>query len=212
MTPVHLSRFSIHSNKILHLSKPTNSFLTLALKVKSVAVIIIPLIAVVFTYIILSSPYENDLAKSKEISFDSLKFSGDDKKNIKFIIENLATKKKSELLKMSSELSSCGNKIKDIHPLKFMSYVLSDKKIKNEHIPLILKDMFKKMSFMKGLTKSLEQTNNNNLLEPCLTDFMKSVSISLSKRDELASLIEKRKWNDFFNFALQNSNSSFSLF
>ncbi len=210
MTPINLARFNTHSNQILHLSKPTNSFLALALKVKSIALIMIPLLAVIFTYIILANPNENELANPREISFNKLKLSSDDKKNIEFIINNLATKSKSELLAMSSKLSSCGSQIKEVHPLKFMSYVLSDKKMKKEHLPLILKDYFKRMSFMKGLTKSLE--SNKNLLEPCLTDFMHSINIHLSKRDKMATLIEKKKWHDFFNFAVENSSTSFSLF
>jgi len=212
MTPVHLSRFSLYSNQVLHLSKPANSFAMLALTIKSVAIIIIPLIAAFFIYILFSDPTGVNLKEPREVYFNNLKLSPSHKNNIKFIIENLAIKSKPTLLMMSSKLNAQGNEINDVHPLKFISYVLSDKKMKNDYLPLILKDKFKKMSFMKGLTKKLEKMDDEDLLKPYLIDFMKSARIPLSKKDELTSLIDENKWHDFFSFAIENSKNASFLF
>jgi len=212
MTPIHINRLSQYSNTALHLSKQTNYFALIALKVIKISMIIIPMIAAIFIYLLFSGPTETDLMEPSEVSFNSLKLSPDDKNCIKFIVENLATKGKSELLMMSYKLSAQGNKINDVHPLKFMSYVFSEKKIKNDYLPLILSDKFKKMSFMSGLSKKLEKVNNDNLLKPYLVEFMNSSKIPLSKKNKLESLIDEKKWHDFFSFALKNSKRSSSLF
>ena len=196
----------------MHLSKPANYFVVVALAVKTIAITIFPLLAAIFIYVMLSDPTGIDLKEPREVSFNALKLSPDDKNSINFIVENLAKKGKSELLMMSYKLNAQGNKINDIHPLRFISYILSDEKMKKDYLPLILNDRFKKASFMKGLTKKLESVNNKNLLKLYLVDFMKSTRIPLSKKGQLESFINEKKWQDFFNFAVKNSRKPSLLF
>jgi len=119
----------------------------------------------------------------------------------------LAQKSKFELIRNPREMKMHGNKIRPIHPLKFISFILSDAKLKN-HLSTALNDRFKKTLFMKALTQNLGKEYKNKNLIPYLNGFLKSIGVSLDKKNEILKIIKSNKWTDLFNYLNDTSKKS----
>jgi hypothetical protein len=212
MTPVHFNRLKTFASQINTNIRSGNLITSVILKVKTIAILIIPLIALFFLYLTLSDPKGENATIFKATSFNQLKLSKDHKKSIEFVLKNLAMQKKRWLWDNSTIMNYHGDRIEIVHPLKFLSHVLSDKKLKDFYLKPIFNDSFKRISFMRGLTNSFKKMHNYNAIEPYLDGFMYSLSIPTSKKENLKSYIKNNDWNGFFYFVRDNSKTQKSWF
>jgi hypothetical protein len=113
--------------------------------------------------------------KSEEakIYFD-LRLTDDDKIIIRKIVTTLAEKNLFQLLLDKEKMEDLGQKIRPVHPMRFIGFVLGDPNLRR-CLKVISKNMFKWDGFLDGYQERMrEESRNDNLNRyvPGLSDYL----------------------------------------
>jgi len=128
----------------------------------------------------------------KTVTYQELICTDQDKANIYEIITTLADNGKLSLLLKSGHLKQLGAQINHVHPLKFMSTIFSNPRLRM-CMPDIFNDYFKRNGFMDGLGPSLERESDKGKLEQYITDFAAELNVM---PDGLRDFFKARDWEN----------------
>lgn len=118
-----------------------------------------------------------------------------EKKDIRYIVQSLADKSLFSLLRHKGSLEAAGDRINQVHPLRFLMCIFTDPELKRG-----VKDIYKRggwvwSDFIGGLNSSLEEESyRNNLRDDQVNDFAKVVGVNPNL---IFPAIRKRHWTEF---------------
>ena len=119
-----------------------------------------------------------------------------DRKNIRFIITNLADTGLLKLWAMQSDVEGAGERVRHLHPLKFLECIFTDEELKvgihtmTKRTTLGQDQIWRE--FVRGVSESLNQELKfNNLSNDLLVHFAQSVEIDHTL---IAADYNKRNW------------------
>lgn len=122
-----------------------------------------------------------------------------EKQDISEIIKALSQKSLLSLAASRSELKKIGNRIDHLHPLRFLSTLLTSEELKTG-LHKIRERGWVWEEFSSDLVKNLDKEHsNNNLKEEYLADFAKRVGIDLN---EIKSPIHNKAWKQFIDLLI----------
>lgn len=134
-------------------------------------------------------------------SFKDLECTAEDAQKIHHLISTMGEHGKLDLLvNYQKELRQIGRDIDHVHPLKFLSVILSDPYLKS-CMKKIHSDYFKWSTLIDGLAGKLTINAKQNKLSIFLNDFAKSINIS---PDSIQGFVEKQKWEDMTIYLINN--------
>lgn len=133
------------------------------------------------------------------ISYNDLPLSIDDAQKITRLITVMGENGKVALLfKYQKELRQIGREIEHVHPLKFVSVILSNPYLKS-CMKEVHKDYFKWTNFMDGLGNGLTSQNKQGRVSIYLNDFANAFGVSLEK---LQQFVDKQEWENMLIFLI----------
>ncbi len=112
-------------------------------------------------------------SEESKIYFD-LRLTDDDKVIIRKIVTTLAEKNVLQLLLDKDKMEDLGQKIRPVHPMRFIGFVLGDPNLRR-CLKTISKSMFKWDGFLEGYEERMrEESRNDNLNRyvPGLADYL----------------------------------------
>lgn len=112
------------------------------------------------------------------------------------IISTVGGKKKLSLLLDQSRLWELEQKIKHVHPLKFLETIFLDPHLK-DCLNKILSDRFKRVPFMQGLGPSLTREQENGRLDVFIDDFASELGVP---KEPLVRFFGSRDWEGLVRF------------
>jgi hypothetical protein len=133
-------------------------------------------------------------------TYEELVCTDQDKATIYEIITTMAENGKVGLLFKKNHLNELGSHINHIHPLKFLSTIFSNPRLK-ECMGGIFEDYFKRNGFMDGLGPSLEKEAEKGTLEKLLPGFATEVSVD---SDHLRPYFRSRDWENMVRKLIQS--------
>ncbi len=118
-----------------------------------------------------------------------------EKKDLRYIINTLSRESLVKIGTENSSLTKAGERINNIHPLRFLLTVFSDEELKagvhgirNRAVPWIWD------KFLKGLTDSLKlEASRKNMLTAYVEDLSRNLELSPSL---LYPIVDSEKWNE----------------
>lgn len=122
----------------------------------------------------------------------------EEKENISLIICSLANYNKKDLLTNRSHLKSVGDKIRHIHPFRFLECVFTDEELKVNLSVIRHKEMVWD-KYYKGLKKSLMEESQRKNLEPFIHDFAARIGVNAL---DILPFIRGNQWNEFIDFLI----------
>lgn len=135
------------------------------------------------------------------LTFAQLPCTPQDEQKIHRLISSMAEHgKMTLLLKYQGELRQIGRDIEYVHPLKFLSIILSDSYLKS-CLKKIRGDYFKWTNFMDGLGDGLSSQAEKKAVAIYLNDFAKKVGVA---PESIQRFIETRHWEDMVVYLLNN--------
>jgi len=118
-----------------------------------------------------------------------------EKKDIKFILKTLAKKSLIQLLKYKSQLEYAGDRIDQVHPLVFLSFIFSDEELKAYIHAIKKRGGWVWAEFMEGLKESLkDESDIQNVTDKMLQHFSAQVGINVGIIQEP---IRNYQWEEF---------------
>lgn len=135
---------------------------------------------------------------SKTETYKDLVCTEQDKANIYEIITMMAENGKLTLLVKQSYLKNLGAQINHVHPLKFLSTVFSNERLRQSMEP-IFDDYFKRTGFMDGLGSSLTREADKGKLDPFLKDFAGEINLPI---DNMRSFFQTRDWENLVRYLM----------
>lgn len=122
-------------------------------------------------------------------------YSEADKKEIRYIMKILATKSLASLWGYKSDLEKAGDKIDQVHPLRFLECIFTDEELKAYIHGIKKRGSWIWTEFFKGIKGSLhDEVNLDNLKDEYIIDFSHRVNIDVN---DIYSFIQARMWDDF---------------
>lgn len=119
-----------------------------------------------------------------------------DKENIRYIITTLATNSSISLIIYKKKLEQAGNRLNNVHPLTFLSYIFTDRTL-GRYVKKIHGMPWRE--FAKGMAGSLNSAaKNNDLPDAAISDFLKSIGV---QRNALENTIKQARWYEFIDQA-----------
>jgi hypothetical protein len=141
--------------------------------------------------------FKNIRSKSSFRQYDAA-LTASEKKKIAHTIETLGNSSLVSIARAKSTLQKEGDEIEHVHPLKFLSYIFSEEKLKAA-LHNIRGRSWVWGKFFKGLKEGLEDEYKNNNLLPYIADFSRQIKIDPKK---ILPLAEKQRWKDFVEMLL----------
>ncbi len=124
-----------------------------------------------------------------------------EKKDINFIVTTLKEKNGVSLAFHTYALKEAGNRIKHIHPLNFLVYVLTTPELKSDMKAIKGKQLVWD-SFFNGIKTIIEEEKKiNNLTDDQIRSFAKTVNADPS---QLIPYVQNEKWDEFILSLLKN--------
>lgn len=119
------------------------------------------------------------------------------KKDIALIITTLSTIPVTSLNSHKAALTEAGKRIKELHPLQFLTYVFSDATLTKNMKSLASEGsrwiVWK--TFISGMSGTFDEEKNlNNVTDAQITNFAKIINVDSSL---LISLAKENKWSEF---------------
>ncbi len=136
----------------------------------------------------------------KQLTYLDLICTDQDKSNIYEIITTMSDNGKLSLLLKQGHLKQLGAQINHVHPLKFMSTIFSNPRLKM-CMPEIFDDYFKRNGFMDGLGPSLERESEKGKLIQFLNDFASEVNVN---PESIRGFFLARDWENLVRFLMQS--------
>lgn len=120
-------------------------------------------------------------------------------KDINYIVKTLASSSWTKLWSSKSSLKEAGDRIENIHPLRFLLCIFMDEELKGGiHAIRDRKKIWKE--FFSGLSDSLEKESNiGNLQSYYIQDFANTVKIDAA---QIRSPIQQHKWTDLLDLLI----------
>lgn len=114
------------------------------------------------------------------------------KKDLSYIVNTLSKSSLVSLMRQKRDLERAGDRINNIHPLRFLIAIFTDEELKVgiRNIPKgwVWDD------FMKGLRDSLnEEAGRGNMRVDCIEDFARVLEINMSS---IMPAIQSRRWEE----------------
>jgi hypothetical protein len=122
-----------------------------------------------------------------------------ERRDIDYVVRTLSTASWTSLLGAKSSLETAGDHIDNLHPLRFLSILFSDSKLKSGvHAIRDRKKIWKE--FSSGIIDSLEQENKaNNIKAEYVDDFAKLVKIDPAI---IRGPIQNKQWDDLLELLI----------
>jgi hypothetical protein len=134
-----------------------------------------------------------------DTTFDNLACTLEDVQNISRLISVMGENGKVVLLfKYQRELRQIGRKIEHVHPLKFISVVISDPHLRS-CMKQIHSDYFKWSNLMDGLGNGLSSQNMQGKVSIFLNDFAKAVNVA---PESLQKFVDREDWENMLIFLI----------
>jgi hypothetical protein len=128
--------------------------------------------------------------ENKSQSYQDLVCTQTDQSNISEIITLMAEHNKLSLLLKKSYLQNLGAQINHVHPLKFLSTIVTNIRLR-ECLYEIFDDYFKRNGFMDGIGPSLTRESEKGKLDQYIGDFSEEVKMP---RERLTKYFQTRDW------------------
>ncbi len=125
--------------------------------------------------------------------------SASEKADISFIVNTLGMSSLISITKNKSALKKAGQRIDNIHPLRFLMCVFTDEQMKASMEAMQSRNWIWD-EFTSGLLRSLEEETSRNNLKEFLGDFATQLGISV---DLISPSINKRQWMQFIKILIQ---------
>ncbi len=129
-------------------------------------------------------------------SYQGLVCTEQDKTTIYEIITTLAEHGKLSLLLKQSHLKGLGSQINHVHPLKFLSTIVTNPRLR-ECLVDIFDDYFKRNGFMDGIGPSLSREAERGKLAMYVNDFSEEVKV---KKEDVEPFFRKQDWEGLVRF------------
>jgi hypothetical protein len=122
---------------------------------------------------------------------------GGDREDLRYIVITLGRYNQLKIGLESSNLKAAGNRIRHLHPLRFLETVFTDEELKVAIRSIPGKTFVDKHFFdpKDGLIGSLDSEYAKGNMPPAfIQDFAKNININVK---EIDGLIQQRKWREF---------------
>ncbi len=136
----------------------------------------------------------------KEIRYQDLVCTEQDRANIIEIITGIAENNKFSLLLKQNHFRNLGSQINHVHPLKFLVVAVSSPQLK-ANLEIIFDDYFKRNGFMDGLGPCLTREMEKGKLEQYLPAFAAEVSVPEAS---LRPYLQTRDWDGLVRFLMHS--------
>jgi hypothetical protein len=129
----------------------------------------------------------------------------EERKDITYIVDTLGyddlvfSMSGKSILKKKSSLKEAGNRIKHVHPFRFLECVFKNEKLKAAIHAIRDRGGFVWRDFINGLTRSLDEENSRENLLPFVSDFAKTIKFS---EERFLPLLKQKKWNKFVDLLI----------
>ena len=134
-------------------------------------------------------------------TFNDLVCSPEDVQKITRLVSVMGENGKVVLLfKYQKELRQIGREIDHVHPLKFITVIMSDPHLKS-CIKQVHSDYFKWTNFLDGLGNGLTSQHSQNKISVYLNDFAKGLGLA---PESLQKYVEKQDWENMLIFLMNN--------
>ncbi len=129
--------------------------------------------------------------------YDELICTPEDVINIQELIQTLGTHGKIDLfLHHEKRLRTIEQKIRHVHPLKFLAVIFRDPVLKS-HMKKVYGDFFIQKNFLDNLSTNLNNEIEKRKIYPFLTDFCKEIS---QKEMDIKPFVDRKDWKGLVNF------------
>lgn len=146
---------------------------------------------------------DNRSLLSKKLSYDK-KPTADELKKIDYIITSTGSCHLPALMMRRSELKQMGDELESMHPLRYISSIITNPKLKNELIKIKargqkwLESHVWTVTFDRNVERLNKEAEQNNLL--CYMDqFAMDLKLDSS---HLTTLVKNKRWKEFFDALL----------
>ncbi len=129
-------------------------------------------------------------------SLDQYVYTEQDLKKIHYIMRTTGEKSKVSLLKYMKKLQRTGDELRSYHSLKFIQTVMLDPSLKKQMIN-ILNDTFKRVNFMRDLSRNLNEWMDHNQMYIYLDEFAASLNVPSAK---IKQYFDQRDWTGMVKY------------
>ncbi len=157
-------------------------------------------ILMLFTTSLFPSIIKKPPVKQLDVPYKELVYNEQDQKDLNELIAILSENNKINILLNKSYLNELGAKLDHVHPLKFLSAILIDSKLK-EGLQEIWTDYFKRNGFLDGINPKLNQEMDQTKLMPYLEPFAEEVQ---GNPIVLKPFFDKRDWEGMIYYLIQS--------
>jgi hypothetical protein len=137
---------------------------------------------------------------SGNVPYSELVCTSQDQENIAEIITAMAENGKVSLLFMQTHLKQLGAEINHVHPLKFLSTIFTNDRLKL-YMNEVFDDYFKRNGFLEGLGPSLTKEADKNKLAQYAEPFAQEVCVPV---EQVQQFFQSRDWESFVRFLMQH--------
>lgn len=122
-----------------------------------------------------------------------------EKQDISYIVNTLGMSSLSKITKAKSSLKKAGNRIDNVHPLRFLLCVFTDEQMKAS-VHAMEGRSWVWTEFLSGLKKSLEEeSQKDNMKMEFITDFASRLGITV---DLIYPSISQHQWNQLVSILI----------
>jgi len=126
-------------------------------------------------------------------TFYDLRLTESDQKNIEKLIKKLADTGLLSLLLNKREMEKLGDKVRPVHPLRFIGFILSRHDLK-KRLPKIRDSHFKWKNFIGGFSERMDIESKKDNIYPHVAGFSHLTGISESR---VRSYLDRSDWEGF---------------
>ena len=146
---------------------------------------------------------QDEITKDLRIRDYNATITEEELNDIRYVVNNLGEKSRPIILKMKGSIRSAGNRIKHLHPLRFLTCVFTDERMKVSMKNLEGKH-FVWPPFYEGISGAFEEeSNKNNLTDAQIADFAKKIALDAKWFDSLTSFIKGRRWAELIHLLIE---------
>lgn len=158
------------------------------------------LLLVLFATPAMASIIKKPPAKAGEVAYKDLVCTDEQKACIYEIISAMGENGKLGLLFKQNHLKALGDRISDVHPMKFLETIFANPYLKT-CMMTIWNDYFKRNGFMEGLAPSLTREMEKNNLMQHINEFGTTLGIP---GEHMKAYFEKSDWENLVLFLIQS--------
>lgn len=138
--------------------------------------------------------------KASELKYNDLLCTEEQKAYIYEIVSAMGEKGKLSLLFQQDHLKELGERVNDVHPLKFLEVVFTNPYLKN-CMMVVWNDRFKRNGFLEGLIPSIAREIEKGKFQIYIPDFAKEIGVN---PEHLQGFIVTQDWENFIAFLIQS--------